>query len=212
MMQVLWETLSRSHDNIASLDGANSPLLPWPQNNLEERLALSELEEHWANALAEAERRARALGRKDLAEYVALRSANDLVRRTAVEWLMSSFTTLAAEVKGAAANLKIEHQDNHRFRIGQATMVGQLLTVRRGVPLIQVEAGWPRTPPDGFVKGGGLARAYIRHLGKPNMNEELLLTQSHSKAPQWKVLKKSGEPIVLTEAHLRKHLAELLKN
>ncbi|MEO8435770.1 MAG: hypothetical protein ABI596_12800 [Pyrinomonadaceae bacterium] len=173
---------------------------------------MSELEEHWANALAEAERRARTLGRKDLAEYVALRSANDLVRRTAVEWLISTVTALATEVNGAAANLEIEHQDNHRFRIGQATMVGQLLTVRRGIPLIQVEAGWPRTPPDGFVRGGGLARAHIKHLGKPNVNEELLLTQSRNKAPQWKVLKKSGEQIVLTEAHLRNHLSELLKN
>jgi len=174
---------------------------------------LSELEEHWANALAEAERRARALGRKDLAEYVALRSANDLVRRTAVEWLISTFTAVAAEVKGAAATLEIEHQDNHRFRVGQTTMVGKLLTVKRGVPLIQVEAGWPRTPPDGFIRGGGLARAHIRHLGKPDVNEELLLTQSHSKAPQWKILqKKSGEQTLLTEAHLRKHLAELLKN
>src|SRR5687767_12123421 len=91
-------------------------------------IGLSELEEHWANALAEAERRARTLGRKDLADYVALRSANDLVRRTAVEWLMSTFTTLATEVNGGTANLVIEHQDHHRFRIGQATMVGQLLT------------------------------------------------------------------------------------
>lgn len=173
---------------------------------------MSDLEEHWANALAEAERRARALGRKDLAEYVALRSANDLVRRTAVEWLISTFTALATEINGAAANLEIEHQDNHRFRIGQATMVGKLLTVRRGVPLIQVEAGWPRTPPDGFIRGGGLARAHIRHLGKPNVNEELLLTQTRSKVPQWKVLKKSGEQTVFTEAHLRTHLSELLRN
>ncbi len=153
---------------------------------------MSELEEHWANALAEAERRARTLGRKDLAEYVALRSANDLVRRTAVEWLISTVTALATEVNGAAANLEIEHQDNHRFRIGQATMVGQLLTVKRGIPLIQVEAGWPRTPPDGFVRGGGLARAHIKHLGKPNVNEELLLNQSRNKSPKWKVLKKIG--------------------
>ena len=173
---------------------------------------MSELEEHWAHALAEAERRARALGRKDLAEYVALRSANDLVRRTAIDWLISTFTALAGEVNRAGAGLQIEHQDNHRFRVGQATMVGQLLTLRRGVPLIQVEAGWPRTPPDGFVRGGGLARAHIRHLGKPNVNEELLLTQSRSKAPQWKVLEKSGERAVLSEAHLRKHLSELLRN
>jgi hypothetical protein len=174
-------------------------------------IGLSELEEHWANALAEAERRARALGRKDLAEYVALRSANDLLRRTAVDWLISTLMALAGELNRSGASLQVEHQENHRFRVGQATMVGQSLTLRRGVPLIQVEAGWPRTPPDGFVRGGGLARAHIRHMGKPSVNEELLLTQSRSKVPQWQVMEKSGKQVVLSEARLRKHLSELIR-
>ena len=173
---------------------------------------LSELEQHWAKALAEAERRARATGRQDIAEYVALRSANDLVRSAAIDWLISTFTALAAEANRSGSSLQIEQQDGHRFRVGQATMIGRLLTLRLGVRAIKVEAGWPRTPPDGFVRGGGLACAHIRHLGKPNSSEELLLTQPRNKAPLWNVLEKSGARATLSEARIRKHFSELVKS
>ena len=173
---------------------------------------MSELEQHWTKALAEAERRARATGRQDIAEYVALRSANDLVRSAAIDWLISSFTALAAEANRAGASLQIEQQDGHRFRVGHATMIGRLLTLRLGVRAIKVEAGWPRTPPDGFVRGGGLACGHIRHLGKPNSSEELLLTQPRNKAPLWNVLEKSGERATLSEARIRKHFSELVKS
>ena len=142
---------------------------------------------------------------------MALRSANDLVRSAAIDWLISTFIALAAEANRSGASLQIEQQDGHRFRVGQATMVGRLLTLRLGVRSIQVEAGWPRTPPDGFVRGGGLACAHIRHLGKPNSSQELLLTQSRSKAPLWNVLEKSGARAALSEARIRKHFSELLK-
>ena len=46
---------------------------------------VSELDETWAAALAEAEGRARAAGRSDLSEYLALRSSNDLLRKTACD-------------------------------------------------------------------------------------------------------------------------------
>ncbi len=173
---------------------------------------MSELEQHWAKALAEAERRARAAGRQDIAQYVALRSANDLVRSAAIDWLMSTFTALAAEANRAGSSLQIEQQEGHRFRVGQATMIGRLLTLRFGVRAIKVEAGWPRTPPDGFVRGGGLACAHIRHLGRPNSSEELLLTQAQDKAPLWNVLEKSGARGVLSEARIRKHFSELVKS
>ena len=173
---------------------------------------MSELEQHWAKALAEAERRARATGRHDVAEYVALRSANDLVRTAAIDWLISTFTAMAAKANRSGSSLQIEQQDGHRFRVGQATMIGRLLTLRLGVRAIKVEAGWPRTPPDGFVRGGGLACGHIRHLGKPNSSEELLLTQSRNKAPLWNVLEKSGERAALSEARIRKHFSELVKS
>ena len=172
---------------------------------------MSEMEDHWAKALAEAERRAHSLGRKDIAEYVALRSANDFLRRAAIDWLISTFTERAAEANRAGASLQIEQQDGHRFRKGHATMVGKSLILRFGVRALQVEAGWPRTPTDGFVRGGGLACAHIRHLGRPHASEELRLTLSGSKTPQWTVVEKGGEKAVLSENRIRRHLSELLK-
>jgi hypothetical protein len=41
---------------------------------------LSELDEAWTIALAEAEARARAAGRADISDYLALRGSNDLIR------------------------------------------------------------------------------------------------------------------------------------
>jgi hypothetical protein len=172
---------------------------------------LSELEQQWTNALAEAERRARAMGRQDIAEYVALRSANDRVRRTAVDWLMTTFSELAADGNRNGASLQIEQFGEHRFRIGHATMVGRLLTLRFGARLLQVEAGWPRTAPDGFIRGGGFACAHIRHVGRPNLNDELLLIQPPGNSPQWQILKKTGERVELTSERIGIHLAEFLK-
>ena len=172
---------------------------------------MSELEQQWTNALAEAERRARAMGRHDIAEYVALRSTNDRVRRTAVDWLLTTFSELAADSNRNGASLQIEQIDEHRFRIGHATMVGRLLTLRFGARLLQVEAGWPRTAPDGFIRGGGFACAHIRHVGRPNLNDELLLIQPPANAPQWEILEKNGERAVLTSERIANHLAELWK-
>jgi hypothetical protein len=41
---------------------------------------MSELDEAWAAALSEAERRARLAGRGDVAEYLSLKNSNDLLR------------------------------------------------------------------------------------------------------------------------------------
>ena len=67
---------------------------------------MSELEDAWAVGLAEAEARARAQGRTDIAEYLALRSSNDLIRRVAGDWLLTMFTTAAGD-----ANLVVERPD-----------------------------------------------------------------------------------------------------
>ena len=85
-------------------------------------------------------------------------------------------------------------------------MVGNLITFTNGVRTLFVEAGWPRVPRDGFVRGGGLACANIRHLGLKTANEELLLTKSHNGTPVWKSLQHTS----LHESHMRRHIAILL--
>jgi hypothetical protein len=85
---------------------------------------VSELDEAWALALAEAEQRARSAGRGELAEYLSLRNSNDLLRKAGIDWLLSTFTLLAGEANRVGASLQIAHQDLHRFKTGNCTMVG----------------------------------------------------------------------------------------
>lgn len=167
---------------------------------------MSELDEAWALALSEAERRARLAGRGDIAEYLSLKNSNDLLRKAAIDWLLAEFTVLAGEANRAGASIQIAKQEGHRFPTGNSTMVGHLLTLTNGVRTLFVEAGWPRTPRDGFVRGGGLAAANIRHLGIKSANEELLLAKSHTGAPAWKSIEKD----YLLEADIHRHLLILI--
>lgn len=169
---------------------------------------MSELDEAWAAALSEAERRARLAGRKDVAEYLSLKNSNDLLRTAGVDWLVTSFTNLAGDANRAGASIQISKAEGHRFRTGTSTMVGHLLTLTNGVRTLYVEAGWPRTPRDGFVRGGGLAFANIRHLGIRTANEELLLAKSKTGAPAWKSV--TSKRAFLHDSDIRRHLSILL--
>ena len=171
---------------------------------------MSELDEAWASALAEAESRARLSGRRDVAAYLALRNSNDLLRKTGIEWLVSTFEALAAQENRRGASIQISRDYNHRFRAGNSTMVGRLLTLRFGVRQLFVEAGWPRTPRDGVVRGGGLASANIRHLGIKSASETIKLVQSPQGTPLWVLGEKGERQAQIHETNLRKHIATLL--
>jgi hypothetical protein len=171
---------------------------------------VSELDEAWAFALAEAEQRARLSGRADVAEYLALRNSNDLLRKTAIDWLLFTFTDMAGQANRDGCSIQISNVDSHRFRVGPATMVGRLLTLRSGVRTLFIEAGWPRTPRDGFVRGGGLACANIRHLGLSSASQHLLLVKSDTGAPSWMVVNKHGPRHQLNGASIARHLQILV--
>lgn len=167
---------------------------------------MSELDEAWAAVLSEAERRARQTERTDIADYISLKNSNDLLRKAGVDWLLAEFTALAAQANRAGASIQISTLEGHRFKIASSTMVGHQITFTNGVRTLYVEAGWPRVPRDGFVRGGGLACANIRHLGLKAANEELLLTKSRQGTPVWQSLKHPS----LHESHMRRHIAVLL--
>lgn len=173
---------------------------------------MSELDEAWAQALREAQQRAQTAGRADVAAYLRLRASNDLLRQTSIQWLLTTFTTLAGRANRAGASIQIARLDAHRFQVGHATMVGPLLTLSLGVRALSVEAGWPRLPSDGFVRGGGLACGCLRHLGKKSANEELMLVRSQNDAPRWMVLEKTGKRRELLEAALQNHITKLLSD
>jgi hypothetical protein len=176
---------------------------------------VSELDEAWALALAEAEARARAAGRTDISEYLALRSSNDLIRKIAGDWLVGMFTAAAGEANRRGAAIKISTEAAHRFKVGNASMVGSRLSLESGVRALVVEIGWPRAPSDGFIRGGGLACGNLKHRGIKSADEELRLILSASGTPSWIV---KGQPGTSTEAHdfheanVRSHLAVLLEN
>lgn len=170
---------------------------------------MSELDEAWALALAEAEARARSAGRTDVSEYLALRSANDLKRKVASEWLMSLFVSAAGEANRAGSAINISTDHPHRFKVGNATMVGERLDLGNGVRMLTVEIGWPRAPRDGFIRGGGLACGNIKHRGIKSANEELRLVVRDD-TPTWMVARKHEVQRQLHEKDIRRHIAILL--
>lgn len=169
---------------------------------------MGELDEAWAAALSEAEQRARLAGRKDVAEYLSLKNSNDLIRKAGVDWLVTEFTNQAGEANRMGASIQFSKKDGHRFSMGSSTMVGHLLTLTFGLRTLYIEAGWPRVPRDGFVRGGGLACANIRHLGIRPAGQELLLTKTNAGAPLWKSLNTKRPH--LHESDIRRHIAILL--
>jgi hypothetical protein len=171
---------------------------------------VSDLDEAWALALAEAEKRARAAGRTDITTYLALRTSNDLLRKTGSNWLQTMFVTIAGEANRAGAGIQVSREDGHRFKVGNATMVGSRLSLANGVRMLFVEAGWPRTPRDGFIRGGGLAYANIKHLGIKSASEQLRLIVDPSGVPRWSVQGDRTEPHEIHEANIRDHIAILL--
>ena len=172
---------------------------------------MSELDEAWALALAEAEARARAAGRSDIADYLALRTSNDLLRTTGSKWLLEMFEKVAGEANRTGGGIQISKQDGHRFKVGAASIVGSQLTLAKGVRQLAVEAGWPRAPRDGFISGGGLACANIKHVGIKSVSEDLRLVLNSSGTPGWIVHRgRRRTTPELHEADIRKHIEILL--
>jgi hypothetical protein len=171
---------------------------------------VNELDETWAAALVEAEARARAAGRGDITEYLALRRSNDLLRTTACAWLLSTFRNVAGEMNRAGASLQISNEDDYQFQVANAAMVGQLLKLENGLRQLLVEVGWPRLPGHGFIRGGGIAVGRLRHLGIKSASELIRLVTSPEGTPRWIVENNREQATEIREANIRQHLAILL--
>jgi hypothetical protein len=172
----------------------------------EVRATMTELDEAWEVALAQATQRAQGEGRGDIARYLDLRRRNDLLRRAATDWLLDAVFALAADANRKGGSIQIERNEDHRFARGAATMVGTELRLSRGVRALTVESGWPRAPRDGVVRGNGLACANIKHLGKARYDDELILISTDKGSPQWCVVK-AGSRSLLTSSALRHHFS-----
>ena len=147
---------------------------------------------------------AKANDRHDVAAYLALKATNDLIRATSVKWLFDSMLEIAARHNRNIANVLIESENPHNFAFGKANMVGSRLSLRQGVRCLTLEAGWTRTPKDGFMSNGALAVAQITHFGIQRSNSELILIREDA-LPQWFSLDKAEKKSLFDSRHLQKH-------
>ncbi|MCP9493790.1 MAG: hypothetical protein MSG64_04955 [Pyrinomonadaceae bacterium MAG19_C2-C3] len=189
---------------------------------------MSELDAEWERVRAEVERRARERGQGDVADYFHLRATNDAARKIGIDWLLNMFTRAAGEAnrRGATINLEESNRtsdrikpgdipDTHRFTVGASTMVGVRCVMRVGIKTLTVEAGYPRTPTDGFIRGGGLARANITHFGDKRAGQKLMLVQRATDAPGWFVIEDDDAGVkpgaMFAEADIARHLIHFAK-
>jgi len=172
--------------------------------------AMNELDEVWANMINEAIVGARADGRGDVAEYLTLKATNDVIRARSVKWLFDSMLEIAAQANRNSGQITIENENPHRFAVGNATMVGSFLRFRQGVRCLTLEAGWTRTPADGFMRGGALAAARISHFGIGKANVDLMLIRNGD-LPQWFSVDQNSRKSLFGFEHLHQHFRVFLE-
>ncbi|MGI9054642.1 MAG: hypothetical protein ACR2F2_02435 [Pyrinomonadaceae bacterium] len=165
---------------------------------------MEELDEVWTNFLKEAAIRTKSNGGNDVADYLALKSTNDFLRSTSIGWLFESVAEIASEANRNKANLTFEKKHPHEFTLGNANLVGWLVRFRQGVRCLSAEAGWTRTPSDGFMRGGALAVGRVTHFGMSKKNAELILLKIEN-APVWFALDKHGQRSEFHSNHLQNH-------
>lgn len=134
---------------------------------------MDELDEFWEQMLAEARLSEEITGH--LAEFLAVKSANDRLRERGVEQLLNAFEAFAGHANRSHAGIEIEKLESHRFEIDRSHVTGRAIKLRHGLRCLTVEAGWTRTPRDGFMRGNALALARIKHFGIPTGGGELKL-------------------------------------
>ena len=166
---------------------------------------MNELNEFWANSIDEAINQARAQGRHDVADYLSLKATNDEIRAASCRWLFESLLEIAHEAMRNGLNLKIENENPYRFEMNKATLVGSLVEFSSGIRRLTAEAGWTRTPQDGFMRGGALAFARLVHFGQAKHNAELVLVRSKDSAPQWFSVDRDGSRTPFDSNNLRSH-------
>lgn len=163
---------------------------------------MNELEEVWTQMMNQAIANARDSGRHDVAEYLTLKATNDLIRSTSVKWLFDSMAEIATQNR--LANVAVENVNPHNFTFNKANMVGALLRLRQGVRCLSIEAGWTRTPTDGFMRGGALAAGRITHFGIASATEEIILLRKDD-FPQWFSIDKHERKTIFDSNNLQRH-------
>jgi hypothetical protein len=170
---------------------------------------MNELSEVWEELIKEAAKNPQAINREGFADFLAVKTANDAIRETSVKWLLDSMRLTAEHANRKNANITIETLDPHRFSLGKMHLGGSLLRFRQGIRCLTIEAGWTRTPADGFMRGNALAVARITHFGIAKANAELHLLKFEDR-PQWFTINQDGLRVSFELADLIKHFQVFL--
>ena len=166
---------------------------------------MNEQDEVWVKLLDEAAVRVKSDERSDVAEYLSLRAANNEIRAAGVKWLLDSSLAIAAEFnREKNASIAIEQENPHDFTFGNSNLVGLLLCLRQGVRCLTLEAGWTRTPDDGFMRNGALACARISHFGIAKANEELILIRKDNLI-NWFAVDQENKRNLFDSRNLQRH-------
>ncbi|MER3431043.1 MAG: hypothetical protein C4324_08380 [Blastocatellia bacterium] len=166
------------------------------------------LDDIWDEMLSEAHRRAIASGNADAAEYLELRLRNDRLRAAAADWLVEIFVEAAA-ASPLLAGVEIEREEPHQFVHSGTTLTGLSISARLGVRCVTLQAGWPRRPSDGIIRGAALAIGRISHRGLPRLNVDLRLVLDRNR-PGWIVVGSDGLPTTVDKEFFGSHFAALV--
>jgi hypothetical protein len=170
---------------------------------------MSELDEVWTRDLKFAIEQAKETNRFEIADFLSLKASNDAIRDESIKWLLETVMEIVFAFNNHGARIKITQKEKHSFKFGYANLRGSLLKLQQGVRCLDFEAGWTRTPDDGFMRGGALACAKITHFGFPKSNEELVLLKFENK-PQWFTIADEINRISFNVQSLRKHFETFL--
>lgn len=171
---------------------------------------MNELAEVWEQLLAEAAENPNVIQNQRLKDFLAVKTANDSIRQTAVKALFDAMLKIAVHANQKNANIIIEHANTHRFSLEKFSLSGELLKFRRGVRCLMIEAGWTRSPQDGFMRGNALAVARITHFGISRANAELHLLKFENE-PRWFSINKNGIKMSLELEDLIRHFQIFLE-
>lgn len=172
---------------------------------------MTELDDVWEKMFAESKGENAVADRGILSEFLALKAYNDEVRGRAVEWLLTVFTELAAHANRRSAGIEIERKEPHNFAAFGANMAGVKIDLRQGVRCLTVEAGWTRMPSDGFMRGGALAIAHIRHFGIKSQDTHLALLKN-AELPEWHEVDRDNVARPIQARDITRHIALLVEH
>lgn len=170
---------------------------------------MTDIEEIWTQDFNIAIEEAKATNRYEVADYLSLKASNDAIRTESTKWLFDTIVEIVFALNKHGAQIKLTEKDKHNFEFGHSNLRGQLLKLQQGLRCLEIEAGWTRTPSDGFMRGGALACAKFSHFGFSKRNEELVLLKYEDK-PQWFSVADENHRISFNVRSLRKHFGTFL--